>query len=542
MMAGERLDVFLSGVVGLDCDGMLDALMRSPSGHAPWWAGVSISEDGLACLARSKHPDARRLLIVGRGTGRREQLLEDVEGTVAWMRRWLLRMETSPSGALEAWDFWSLFDALPDARQNELLPSLRRVASTEFVDRWEQRGWRHEALERLGRLGDAESVPIMRSALGESRNVWLQVAGATALGEMGPAARAASEDLERVASEHWSLEARAVAGRAAKQVLGGMPPELEPRSFIPPSDPGSPEIYVPMLGGSGSGRYRRYEPASVVVDGERIEFEPQRRPVGALPAELASFDLAAAVPDAPGIRSWRKRLTAIERVGRGWVLGTDMGEFGGGAWFVTRDGRARTLLSRNIVGTVEFAGVRYLLEGLGHMGSEGAILKMQETAGGVELRRMVELPAAPYDVAIVGDHLLHATRAGVAVVSTSFEIELLPYATRRRPPSELPSGYGAEVLAAVEGDEVEVQRCLAPLDGITDRCSARTIPAGVSLWFDVNAAGTVTAVVPFEGRDEAYRRPPTPEVAACIEAVATSWTLPALDSGWTTFGLTLEPD
>ena len=522
---------------------MLDALMRSPSGEAPWWAEVPISDDGLDCLALSKHPDARRLLILGRGPALRQHLLDDVDATVPWMGRWLLHVESSPPGAMEAWRFWSLFDVLPLDRKVDLLPAVRRVAAMEFVDTWHQRGWRHEALQRLGKLGDVESLPMMRVALGDSRNWWLQAAAAAALGELGAPASTALDELKSVATKHWSAEVRAVADHAAARVSGGDPPDLEHRRRLQLRDPGDPTVYLPTFGPSRVGAYRSLEPSSVMLDGERIEFEAQHRVVPALPAELESFDLAARFPDAPGVRSWRSRLTAVERVGSGWVLGTNMGEFGGGAWFVEADGRARVLLSQNISGVIEFAGTRYLLQGLGHMGiSDGSVLRMDETPGGVELRRMVELPAAPRTIAVMGEQLLQATAAGVAVVSPSFEIELHPYATQRPPPVEPPSGYAAAVFAATEQDHDAVQRCLAPLKGLTDGCVARTIPAGTSVWFDVDTTGTVTAVVPFAARYDDYGRPPTPEVAACIERVAASWTLPPLDSGWTTFGMTLEPD
>lgn len=533
----------MARVVAEDCDGVLDALMGSPSGEAAWWAKGRVSAEAHACITRSTHPHAPRLMVVRGDLDLREHLLEDTEATVEWMDRWLRRLDSSPVGFLEARKFWSVFDDLPRERRADLVPALRRVARTEFLDTWHQRGWRHEALQRLGQLSDAESIPTMRAALGDSRNWWLQGAGAAALGDMGPAAHVALEELTATATEHWSVEVRAIAGRAVDQVKGLDPSELGRRPPRPQNDPGYPQIYAPVLGSSRSHAYRSYERSSVVVDGERIEFESHSRPVAPLPKQLASFDLAAAFPDAPGIRSWRTSLTAVEPVGRGWVLGTNMGEFGGGAWFVTPDGRAQTLLAANIVGVVEFGGSRYLLQGLGHLGmSEGSVLRMEETAEGVTLRRMLELPAAPYNTVVVGEHLIQATRFGVAVVSLEFEFELLPYATPRPPPSELPSDYDAAVLAILERDHDAVQRCVAPLEGLTDACSTRPIPAGVSLWFDVNATGTVTAVVPFEARDEEHHRPPTLEVAACIQRVAATWKLPPLDSGWTTFGLTLEPD
>lgn len=534
--AGDPVRATLVRVVEEDCDGFLDAVKRSPSGEATWWARGGFSNAGWKCIERSEHPDASRWMD-------RRRSPVDAVATVDRLRRRLRTVESSRSDWSERSSFWSVFDGLPRDQKLELVRSLRRVAATEAVDTWHDRGWRHEALKRLGQLGDTESIPVMRAALGDSRSWWLQAAAAEALGELGPAGGVALDELTAAATEHWSFAVRAVAKRAAEQVAGGSPPELERRSVVPPRDPGYPEVSAPLLGSPRTSSYRTFEPWSVSLGGERIEFKSQHLEVASLPRELESFDLAQWFPDAPGIGPWRTQLTAVEKVGSGWVLGTDVGEFGGGAWFVTADGRARTLLSQNIIGAIEFKGVRYLLQGLGHMGSpDGSILRIDETPGGVALRRMVELSFPPHEVAVVGDHLLQATPFGVVVVSASFEISMHPYQTRRARPEGLPEEYEAAVLAAIEQDHDAVQRCLTPLKGLSDGCLPRKIPAGTGVWFDVERTGTVTAVVPFEARDDDHGRPPTPEVAACIARVAASWTLPPLAEGWTTFGMTLAPD
>lgn len=160
----------------------------------------------------------------------------------------------------------------------------------------------------------------------------------------------------------------------------------------------------------------------------------------------------------------------------------------------------------------------------------------------MRLKRALVLPSAPYETTIVGDRLFQATPFGVAIISGALELELRPYATKRPLPVEPPSGYEAAALKALHADHAAIQVCLAPIEGITATCTSRPTLAAASVWFDVDATGTVTAVVPFAARYDDYGRPPTPEVAACIERVAASWTLPPLDSGWTTFGMTLEPD
>lgn len=536
------LEATLVRVAAEDCDGVVDALVRSPAVRRLLSETSSESAEGRECVAGSKHPEAPRLLMLWGGDASFDSLRNDAEETVVWMRRTLQSADRSPELFEFSWLFWRVFDALP--QRAELLPELRRVAVRPILDEWEEHSWRYEAIRRLGELGDVQSVPLLLELMADGTDWKIQAAAVVALGAMGPAAGEAKGELLALASTHWSSRVRALADNSTKLVAGeeGLSDEALRTAGID-FDPGFPNVLLPRFDDYGSTGWRDFEPWSVIVGGIRVEFSTRSRATPPIPAGLASLQLEAQFPDEPGVRAWRSSLTVVERVSDGWLLGTDSGEFGGTAWWVGADGTAHRLVSDNILGAVRLNGVLYLLQGLSHMGSDqGAMLKVEPAADAVRLKRALVLPSAPYEVTTIGDRLFQATPFGVAIVSSTLDLELRPYATRRPPPVEPPSGYKAAALAALDEDRAAIQVCLAAIEGLTATCTTRPIPAGVSLWFDVNATGMVTAVVPFAARYDDYERPPTPEVAACIEAVATTWTLPPLDSGWTTFGLTLEPD
>ncbi len=542
-LASETLlEATLVRVAADDCVGVVDALVRSPTVRRLLSETSSESAEGRACVAGSKHPEAPRLLMLWGGDASFDSLQKDAEETVVWMRRTLQSADRSPELFEFAWLFWRVFDALP--QRAELLPELRRVAVQPILDVWEERSWRYEAIRRLGELGDVQSVSLLLELMADGANWKTQVAAVLALGAMGPAADEAKGELLALADAHWSSRVRALADNSANLVAGeeGLSDDALKIAGID-FDPGFPNVLLPRFDDSGLTGWRDFEPWSVIVGGIRVEFSTRPRATPPIPASLASLKLEAQFPDESGGRSWRSSLTVVERVSDGWVLGTDSGEFGGSAWWVGADGTAHRLVSNNILGAVRLNGVLYLLQGLSHMGSDqGAMLEVESAADGVRLKRALVLPSAPYEVTTIGDRLFQATPLGVAIVSSTLDLELRPYATRRPPPVEPPSGYKAAAFKALDEDRAAIQECLAALEGVTATCATRPIPAGVSLWFDVDATGRVSAVVPFAARYDDYGRPPTPEVAACIEAVATTWTLPPLDSGWTTFGLTLQPD
>lgn len=529
----------MARVIEDDCDGVLEAMMTTCASGTPWWAEAPITDKGRTCIARSTHPDARWLLLVGRGSGRHEALLAQPEATAAWMKRWLDSVASTPSNFSGALSFWKAFDGLPRRYQLELLPAIRQTAATEFVDPWQRRAWRDEAIERLATLGDEASVGSLRRMLWERSDWTLQANAAAALGAMGTTASEAKADLSALAKSHWSEGVRQQAENAALRVSGKPAPELQRRHAPHGWDPRYPRISASILGERGSA-WRWYDPLAVELNGQGVEFDRLPFEPPALPEALESFDLAAALPDVEGIRAWRAGLTAAVRARNGWVLGTDMGEFGGAAFFVADDGSARVLVAHNVNRTLEWGGARFLLMGLGHLGSDGLLAQIEDTDQGVVLRRVLELPEAPYDVALVGDRLVQATHAGVAIVSPSFELELRPYATRRPAPRRLPSTYEAAMRTHLDDHEAALQRCLQPLSGLTEGCDEH--PAGLGVWFDIDWTGVIEQVVPFTASEDRHRRPASPEVAACIERVASPWTFPPFESGWTTLGVTFDAD
>ena len=450
------------------------------------------------------------------------------------MKRWFA--EVGPHATVtEAQRFWWAFDQLPEPSRVELLPNVREVAAASFLGPEVGRGWRHGALVRLGSLQDRASIELLRRTLNDGRAWPLQAVAASALGALR--ATEAAADLERVSKTHWSRWVRLHAANAALQVAGEPGREFDWRDVYD-RDPRDPDVLAPTLEETGLG-WRRHAPYSVVLDGARVEFEPLDIGSPTLPRSLESRDLAAELPAEEGIASWRADLTAAERTRGGWVLGTDSGEFGGAAMFVPDDGPARVLIAHNVVGAITWNDARYLLLGLGHMGSDGFLVRVEDGPEGLHLTRVLELPEAPYRVALAGDRLLQATRSGVAVVSPSFELDMLPYATARPQPEPLPEGYEAAMRAHLAEHHDALQRCVQPLAGLTAGCEGR--PPGLGLWFDIESTGVLAEVVPFAASEDRYSRPASPEVAACLRQVAASWTFPPFESGWTTLGVTFEP-
>ncbi len=115
-----------------------------------------------------------------------------------------------------------------------------------------------------------------------------------------------------------------------------------------------------------------------------------------------------------------------------------------------------------------------------------------------------------------------------------------PYASRRAHPVDPPNGYRTATRAYLHHDQGAIRQCLEPLSTFAGSCPTR--PVGVSVWLDIDAAGTVDRIVPFTATEDPYDRPPSPEVAACIGKVTAQWTYPPFEDGWTTLGLILEPD
>ncbi len=436
---------------------------------------------------------------------------------------------------------WRLFDSLGDDR-SALLREIRQIGSHRFLSWLERRGWTHAAWDRLAELDDAKTIPVLRAALEDERDWTGQMAAAEALGRFGVAAREAEPQLHRLSLEHWSSWVRTHSDHARARVLGDT-------TATKPTEPGAsawdPRRPVAFLGVSSSGgtdhaTERKYEPWSVVLGRQRIEFESDPSHRAEVPAALHDLKLESHFPTLAGIQGWRRDLTVAQKIADGWLLGTDAGEFGGDAWWVEADGTPHHLVHANVIDAVELGGRLHLLTGLGHMGvPDGALLRVEQTSGGVGVAHGVVLPGPPHEHHVEGPRLYVATWVGVAVVGEDYDFQVLPYATRRDPPSAV-SPQQLDTLARLsQAHRVGLQTCLEPLRGRTAGCSERPVPPGVGLWLDVDDAGTVTTT-PLEPEEDAYGRPKSPEVAACLATLVESWSIEPTTDGWTSVGYVFE--
>lgn len=118
-----------------------------------------------------------------------------------------------------------------------------------------------------------------------------------------------------------------------------------------------------------------------------------------------------------------------KRVGDGWLVGFDAGEFGGALWWFGADGGARKrLASENVAGFADGPRGVLALVGLAHMGSDhGRVLLVGEGPDGARpVQTIADLGSAPTAFAQESaDSLVVVTYKGVLRVKSSGEVEPL---------------------------------------------------------------------------------------------------------------------
>jgi hypothetical protein len=90
------------------------------------------------------------------------------------------------------------------------------------------------------------------------------------------------------------------------------------------------------------------------------------------------------------------------RVADGWLIGVDLGEWGGVLWWVASDGgRHRRLATANVKALVATGDEIVVVTGLAHMTSrEGSLLHLERTDGWCVARTTL-LPSTPTAVAVL---------------------------------------------------------------------------------------------------------------------------------------------
>jgi hypothetical protein len=119
----------------------------------------------------------------------------------------------------------------------------------------------------------------------------------------------------------------------------------------------------------------------------------------------------------------------VIRVGDGWLVGIDAGEFGGALWWFSSDGRSSNRLAdENVIGFAESSKGVLAPAGLAHMGTDaGKVLRITEGAAGRrKVETLADVGAAPMAFAAESpDALLVVTNSGLVRVRTSGVVEHL---------------------------------------------------------------------------------------------------------------------
>jgi hypothetical protein len=90
-------------------------------------------------------------------------------------------------------------------------------------------------------------------------------------------------------------------------------------------------------------------------------------------------------------------------VARGFLVGVDRGEFGGGLWWLATDGSSREPISnRNVRAILRTREQQVIaLVGLAHLSlDEGAVLELSSAAGRWQVARSIDLGSVPLDVSL----------------------------------------------------------------------------------------------------------------------------------------------
>lgn len=161
----------------------------------------------------------------------------------------------------------------------------------------------------------------------------------------------------------------------------------------------------------------------VEAEGEGVKVSPDTRQnhIDPLPPEITSRNVAAG----------NKGDRHVLRVDDGWLVGLNVGEFGGALWWFSSDGKSgKNLGGEPIVGLAQSSRGVLALSGLAHMGSDvGRVLLVTGGEGGDRrVEALADLGSAPRVFASESqDSLLVLTRRGLVRVRASGAVEeLLP--------------------------------------------------------------------------------------------------------------------
>ena len=159
-----------------------------------------------------------------------------------------------------------------------------------------------------------------------------------------------------------------------------------------------------------SRREWKVEPSESKV---KIRLDKLQDHQASLPAIINSRSVAV------GTKGYR----SVEQVDDGWLVGLDVGEFGGGLWWFSSDGKSSKKLSEDrIKGFAKTSTGVFAVTGLAHLSfDDGKILQIGNgTAGNRKIQTLADLGSAPQAFVVESsDSLLILTIRGLVRVKTS---------------------------------------------------------------------------------------------------------------------------
>jgi HEAT repeat protein len=299
------------------------------------------------------------------------------------------------------------------ARGREMGPAVERYLRSAEPDE------RVAAAEALGMIGYRPAVPALVDAL-EDRDDWrLVYVAAKALGLLH--ATDAVSILGAIADDHWYPPVR----EAARETI---------RSLRQQPNPG------PQADSASIGELYGYESASRAVKpcADRTQYPARPQPPTVLDpnlepdlAEQLSHEREAVGSDEHGRHVARRRTVPQVglRIGAGWLIGTNAGEWGGELVLRSDDGQTKMVLGRNLTALHSLEDGRLVaVTGLAHMGlSEGAAYLVEcASTRDCTATRWKQLPGAPQSSWITNEsgELLVNTTGGSLLISLDGRIRM----------------------------------------------------------------------------------------------------------------------
>jgi len=315
-------------------------------------------------------------------------------------------------------------------------------------------------------------------------------------------------------------------------ITDGVP---RPQDEEPPWDPACPGTDVPGVGDGFPPWVELQElwPWAVRWEGEVLELGAPMAPIEVEPSAFPEIEVEHPYSYTTRAKVLPRDASALLRLERGWVVGTNFGEFGGGLWWIADGKEPEMLVIANVVALLRVGAHVLAVDGMGHGGiDQGALIEIRETKAGVDLELFAELPARPRLFWVHQGHLLAATAAGVMKVDQSANIEMLPCVggdpelnmeTREPDRRNLNEASDQKVKEHMARRRLMVAACfdaVPPPSGLPGS-PERHLP--VQVYFVLGPDGKVVEARPYDTNLG------PPGVAECIAHAAQRWAFPGVE-------------